>query len=201
MNTDAILNSRRTYLNRACPGLLVASICSLVACPGAWAVPGAAGTSGVATSAAKASDGTTLVAASFGQPIRQRSGTSDAGSNGLCLVNSTKAKLNVELSDKPDSGWKTVSLDKDATMTDSRLRYIRIGTLRGKVNRMKTYDLQGGAQRYSLVWNKKHRCWDVWSDQAQPQEGQKQQPQQAQSQLAQAQEAQPQQAVKLAQRQ
>ena len=178
MKTDAFISSRRAFINRACPGLLVASIYSFVACSGA----------------ATAADGTTLVEASYGQPVKQAisasaAGSKAAGSNELCLVNSTKAKLNVELSDKPDSGWKTHSLDKGATLTDAKLRYIRIGTLRGKENRVKTYDLQGDQQRYNLVWNSKHNCYDVWSAQAQKQEVKTQQAQ-----------AQPEQSVKIAQR-
>jgi hypothetical protein len=144
--------------------------------------------------AVAADDGTILVDASYGQPVKQRinasaAGSKAAGSNELYLVNNTKAKLNVELSDKPDSGWKTHSLDKGAALTDAKLRYIRIGTLRGKENRVKTYDLQGNQQRYSLVWNNKHSCYDVWRDQAQKQEAQ---PLTAQ--------VQPQQPVKIAQR-
>jgi hypothetical protein len=84
--------------------------------------------------AAAAADGTTLVDASYGQPVKQATTTNAAGSkaaspNELYLVNSTKAKLNVELSEKPDSRWKTHSLDKGAALTDAKLRYIRIGTL------------------------------------------------------------------------
>jgi hypothetical protein len=177
MKTDALISSRRALINRACPSLLVAAICSVVACSGA-----------------AAADGTTLVDASYGQPVKQATsasaagstvvGSKAAGSNELYLVNSTKAKLNVELSDKPDSGWKTHSLDKGAALTDAKLRYIRIGTLRGKENRVKTYDLQGDQQRYNLVWNSKHNCYDVWRAPAHRQEAQ----------------AQPQQSVKIAQR-
>jgi hypothetical protein len=173
MKTDALLSSRRAFISRACPVLLVASICSVVAFSGA----------------AAAADGTILVDASYGQPVKQATSATAAGSNELYLVNSTKAKLNVELSDKPDSGWKIHSLDKGAALTDAKQRYIRIGTLRGKENRVKTYDLQGGQQRYNLVWNSKHNCYDVWRVQAQKQE--------AQTLTAQTQ---PQQPVKIAQR-
>jgi hypothetical protein len=183
MKTDALLCSRRAFTNRAHPGLLAVSIVSVAACSGA----------------AAAADGTTLVDASYGQPVKQTTSTTAAGSkaaasNELYLVNNTKAKLNVELSDKADSGWKTHSLDKGATLTDAKLRYIRIGTLRGKENRVKVYDLHGDQQRYKLVWNSKHNCYDVWRDQAQTA--------QTQTQMAQAQpQSQPQQPVKIAQRQ
>ena len=171
MKSNALLSSRRAFTNRACPNFLAASIYSIAASSGAVA----------------AADGTALVDASYGQPVKQATtataaGSAAAGSNEIYLVNNTKAKLNVELSDKPDSGWKTHSLDKGAALTDAKLRYIRIGTLRGKENRVKTYDLQGDQQRYNLVWNSTHKCYDVWREQAPRQEAQplavREQPQQ-----------------------
>jgi hypothetical protein len=55
MKTDALLSSRRAFTNRAHPSLLVASIVSVAACSGA----------------AAAADDTTLVDASYGQPVKR----------------------------------------------------------------------------------------------------------------------------------
>lgn len=111
-------------------------------------------------------DGTRLVES-------ERMGTKEATSGrtasqetkGLHLVNKTNAKLDFEMSDKPNSDWKSFSLDKGATMTDPKLRYIRIKTVQGGVTKTRTYDLHTEPKRYSLVWNKMHTCWDVWRDQ------------------------------------
>lgn len=91
--------------------------------------------------------------------------TATPSSKDLLLVNKTNAKLDFEMSDKPNSDWKAFSLAKGATLTDPKMRYIRINTVRGKVVMTRTYDLQSEPKRYSLVWNKTHNCWDVWRDQ------------------------------------
>jgi hypothetical protein len=91
--------------------------------------------------------------------------TAAPGSKDLILVNKTNAKLDFEMSDKPNSDWKPFTLAKGATLTDSKMRYIRIQTVRGRVVKTRTYDLQGESKRYGLVWNKAHNCWDVWREQ------------------------------------
>lgn len=84
----------------------------------------------------------------------------------IYLVNKANTKLNFELSNyaKSDS-WKPYSLAKGASDTYSNYRYIRIATGKGKMTVIKTYDISHSPHRYSLVWNKRHSCWDVFHEQ------------------------------------
>ncbi len=120
----------------------------------------------VAGAASAQTDGTQLVE-SERMSARESSveRTAAPGSKDLILVNKTNAKLDFEMSDKPNSDWKPFTLAKGATLTDSKMRYIRIQTVRGRVVKTRTYDLQGESKRYGLVWNKAHNCWDVWREQ------------------------------------
>ena len=85
---------------------------------------------------------------------------------GFYLVNKTNVTIDFEMSDKPNSGWKSFSLANGAALNQSKLRYIRVKTVQGKVTKTRTYDLHTEPKRYSLMWNKKHNCWDVWREQA-----------------------------------
>jgi hypothetical protein len=116
------------------------------------------------TSAASAqTDGTQLVESErMGSKETSANRTASAQTKDFVIMNKTNAKLNFEMSDKPNSDRKSFSLTKGATMTDSRMRYIRIRTVRGKAMVTRTYDLQSEPKRYDLVWNKRHNCWDVW---------------------------------------
>ena len=84
----------------------------------------------------------------------------------IYLVNKANTKLNFELSNYTKSNsWKPYSLAKGASSTYSNYRYIRIATGKGKMTVIKTYDISHSPHRYSLVWNRTHKCWDVFHEQ------------------------------------
>jgi hypothetical protein len=120
-------------------------------------------------------DGTTLVEDSSRQAVKPTPSKSAMESTPLYLVNNTNTKLTFEMSDNPDTGWKVVSLDKGASMTDATLRYIRIKTVGGGSSTIRMYDLGPAPRRYSLLWNAKHNCWDVWREQTPRQQTPRQQ--------------------------
>ena len=120
----------------------------------------------VASAASAQTDGTQLVESErMGSKESSGRHTTTPSTKDLILVNKTNAKLDFEMSDKPNSDWKSFSLAKGATLTDPKMRYIRIKTVQGKVVVTRNYDLQSEPKRYGLVWNKTHNCWDVWRDQ------------------------------------
>jgi hypothetical protein len=104
--------------------------------------------------------GTTLVSAA----PDQKASAPKAGE--IYLINRANTKLNFELSNQSKSGaWKPFSLAKGASSTYANYRFIRIATGKGKMTVIKTYDISHSPRRYSLVWNHRHDCWDVFHEQ------------------------------------